>query len=399
MQRIIQLIKQILGFNSPYSWTKWLRICFAVAALFIAFSFWSSFGGLISYGPFEAVLAVVLFVFICGPTVAVMLGISVLVGAVVGGILSGRKQVKSLNESKDTGDAELYALDKLRIKVQLVNPLFAALTIVWFIVSLFLYYCFSELFGISGVIIVCVVFFAGLVGMVAFRLTKASISKKYEDAFREQIVIKGLEGVLKNMDLRPGEKLDEGIIKASRLFGQYHSYSGNDYLSATYNSIRFMQSDVHLREIRVKQRGLKTRVGPGTVFKGRFMLFDYDAISNEPVFVLPRSDRPNNGDSILTELDSFNRKFCVVSGDAVSAFRILTPPVLEGIVLASDKLNCPFTLSFKDDKIYAAIFNGDSFEASAVGDVTLSELRSRVALEIQTVLDMVETLYLKKQEV
>jgi hypothetical protein len=226
------------------------------------------------------------------------------------------------------------------------------------------------------------------------------MNKRYKDAFKEQVVVKGLASVLENMDFRPTEKLDESVVKASRMF-KFNEYSGNDYLSAEYHGIKFTQSDIHLEESQEEtytdsDGDRRTRKKYTTIFRGTFMVLDYYAFSNVPVLVLPRGRKPKDGE-ILTELDAFNRKYSVVCTDAVFAFRILTPPVLEGIALASDKLGCQLSLSFRNDKIYAAIKNGDSFEASAVGDATLSEQRSRITRDIQTILDMVETLYLKGQ--
>jgi hypothetical protein len=69
---------------------------------------------------------------------------------------------------------------------------------------------------------------------------------------------------------------------------------------------------------------------------------------------------------------------------------------LEGIVLARGKLGVPLYLSFKDDKLYIALANGDAFEAAG-GDATLSEQRKRVADEITAMLALVDTLYLKNE--
>jgi hypothetical protein len=327
-----------------------------------------------------------------------MLGISVLIGAIFGGIHSGKKQVKSLAESKATGDAAMLALDRLRIKVQLVNALFVIFAVLSFIGAFRVSYFLIESFDMES--IGYLPYVAAVILIVLFWIMKLPMNARYKDAFREQVVVKGLSSVLQSMDFRPGEKLDEAIIKASALFPKYDIYSGNDYLAAEYKGIHFTQSDVCLAEeyeetYTDRDGEIRTRVKTTTIFRGCFMVFDYDAISNEPVFVLPRGNKAQR-DGILTELEPFNQEFSVTSKDATSAFRILTPPVLEGILQSKQRIGCPLALSFKDDKIYAALSNGDSFEVSAVGDTTLSEQRERVARDIETVLSMVETLYLKK---
>ncbi|HBS57892.1 MAG TPA: hypothetical protein DEA44_01345, partial [Firmicutes bacterium] len=95
---------------------------------------------------------------------------------------------------------------------------------------------------------------------------------------------------------------------------------------------------------------------------------------------------PKSSETIQTELDAFNQKFTVIAPSPTAALRILTPPVLEGIVLASGKLGCPLYLSFREGKLYVAL---------GCGDATLSEQRQRVIGEIKAMLDLVDTLYLK----
>jgi hypothetical protein len=390
-----------MGFESPYSWTKWLRISFAVVALFIALSFWSNFGGMVTQsGIIGLIFGGIIFLILFAPTIAVMLGIATLIGFLIGGAKSGVRQSQSLRESSESGDDELLSLDKLRLKVQIMNVLFVVFIIAVLAGGVVFLFNAADMGIEVGQITVFIVGAIMLVLIAVFWIAKAPMNRRYKEAFKEQVVVKGLESVLTNIDFRPSEKLDAAIVKGSQMFKYYNTYSGNDYLSAEYHGIRFTQSDVHLQEAEEEtytddDGERHTRTKYTTIFHGTFMVFDYDAISNEPVLVLPRGGKPKDSE-ILTELDAFNRKFSIVCTDAASAFRILTPPVLEGIVLVSDKLGYQLSLSSRDDKIYAAIANGDSFEASARGDATLSEQRDRIAREIQTILDMIETLYLRK---
>ena len=229
------------------------------------------------------------------------------------------------------------------------------------------------------------------------------MKNRYNVSFKEQFVRKELESFLDNMEFTPVRTLDESIIKDSGLFPRYDIYSGNDYISANYKNRYFVQSDIHLQEIYEttdtdSDGDTITRTKYKTIFQGRFMVFDYDTISNESVYIYDKRSRHVTGDLIQTELDAFNKRFDITAKDATAALRILTPQVIEGIALASDKLACPISLSFVNDKIYIAVSNGDAFEAATVGDATLSEQREQVKREIQAVLDMTETIYLKNKK-
>lgn len=394
----MKLIRRLLGFDSPHSWMKWLRIAFAIVALIIAGAFWIDFGFMVMDGGIlGAIIALIAFVLLFGPILLIMIGIAALIGAVIGGTLSVRKQQKSFAETAATGSAELMGLEKLRMKSQILDALFIvtiiALIILGFVLLMPLVDAFGEA-GFYGYVILAVII------LIGFWLAKSPVNESYRRAFKEEVVVKGLESVLSNMDFRIEEKLEEALVKESALFSHYDIYNGNDYLSAEYNGRHFIQSDIHLQEereetYRDKDGNLKIRIVYVTIFRGRLMVFDYDAISDEPVAVYDRhGGKMKSNETIQTELDAFNRKFYIIAPNPTAALRILTPPVLEGIILASGKLGYPLYLSFINDKLYVALANGDAFEAAS-GDATLSEQRQRVIGEITVMLDLVETLYLK----
>ena len=394
----MNFIKRIFGFNSEVSWAKWLRMSFAVAAIIIAGIFFGNFLELIlDGGIIGGIIAIIIFLFFFGPAAGALLGGAAVIGTLVGGALSLKKQRQSFRDTAATGSAELMELEHLRMKAQVLDFLFAltplVLGILYFVVAEDLYEMFDEP-GLYAYMVL-----AGVI-LFGFWLAKLPVRQRYRDAFKEQVVIAGLESALDNMDFQPGAKLDEALVKASALFPDYDVYMGNDYLSADYRGRHFIQSDIRLQEEREESYrdsdgDWQTRTVYVTIFSGRLVVFDYDAISNEPVAVYDRhGGKPKQSEAIQTELDAFNRRFFVVASSPAAAFRILTPPVLEGIALASEKLDCPLYLSFRDDKLYVALHCSDSFEASG-GDATLSEQRQRITKEIRAMLDLVDILYLK----
>lgn len=394
-------IKKLLGFESQYSWMKWLKMSFAVFALIIAFIFFSNFGDLVMDGGiFGLVIGLIIFVLLFGPLLLILLAIASLIGVIVGGTVSGKKQYKSYKETVATGSVELMAVEKLRIKSQILDFLFVFTFIALLALAFPIMTPLYDTFGETGIYVYF--FIAGII-LVAFWILKLPHKQRYKNAFKEEVVKKSLALVLENMEFSPNEKIDDAIVKETSLFPTYDVYNGNDFLSADYKGHHFIQSDIHLQEMKEEtywdDGKLKTRVVYVDVFYGRLMVFDYDAISNEPVSVHDRcGSKPKNNEKIRTELDSFNQNFYINSTSAEAALRILIPPVLEGIVLARGKIGCPLYLSFKDDKLFVALANGDSFEAAG-GDTTLSEQRERVTGDIKAILDLVNTLYLKDKSV
>ncbi|MCL2035683.1 MAG: DUF3137 domain-containing protein [Oscillospiraceae bacterium] len=380
-------IKRILGFDSPYSWMKWLRMTFAAIALIIALMFGAEFvdffgdAGIVGGVIFLVVLAVIF-----APTLAVLIGISVGAAVLFGGISSGRKQVRSLQESAASGSAEILNLDKIRLKAQLLrffSRFAAAVAGVSFIVVMLASGLTIDGDAAEyGAFIAILIVSALLAGIL--RLGHEGLKKQYDKSFKEDIVRKELESFLEDVLFEPGMCIGQDLVAESRLFTGISSFGGNDLLSAKYNNRQFVLSDIH-----VGQSGER-----GVVFRGRFMVFDYRAISGEPVWVHDKRMKAGSG-AIQTALDSFNKTFGITAKDAIAALRILTPPVIEGIALASKRIKHPMSLAFLNDKIYIAIESGESFEGATEGDATFSEQLGKVKRDVQAICDMVETLYLR----
>ncbi|MDD4599514.1 hypothetical protein SDC9_03954 [bioreactor metagenome] len=244
----MKLIKKVLGFDSPYSWVKWLRMAFAVVALIIAAAFWSNFEFLVMDGDIiGTIIALILFFVLFAPILAIMLGVAALIGTLVGGTLSGIRQRQSFKDTAKTGSEALMDLEKLRMKSQGLDLLFFVtaiiLSILGFVFLEDIYDAFGEA-GFYGYAILAATF------LIGFWLAKVPVNMRYKRAFKEQVVAKGLESVLDNVDFQPEAKLDESIIKAAALFPHYDIYSGNDYLAADYQGRYFIQSDINLQEER-----------------------------------------------------------------------------------------------------------------------------------------------------
>lgn len=382
----MRLIRRILGFESPYSWMKWLRMAFVAVNLLVIRALFESLSMLAGLGIFGVVLAIIIFTFAFGTLFIIMLGITALIGIIVGGMSSGIKNAKSLKESAATGSAELLELDKARIKSQTGNFLLTAYLIVGLILGFVIY-------AYAGSMATLIYSIAAIIVLFKLASPAAKASVLYDKAFKEQIVKKSLESLLDNVDFRPNDKLDISVIRESRLFAAFNTYMGDDYLSASYKNKPFVQSDIFLQhEYKSEDSSIYK-----TIFHGRLMIFDFDAISNDPVFIIHRKSQgwlPTDI-GIRAELDSFNKIFFVSAENQTAAFRILTPQVMAGITLAAEKLKFPMSLSFVNDKIYIALATDYSFEADVSGNTTLSELRERVRFELQTMLDLIETLYLK----
>ena len=375
-------VRRILGLDSQYSWVKWLRISALIVALFAAGVFAVEFAWMGFFG-------VILFVILAVPTIAVMLGIALAIGAVIGAVQGGRKQAASFRDSRATGSAEIIALDKLRFKVQVLTFLFFVLLAAFIIICFVVYFAW----GVAATIISAVVAL-GILAFYSIRLGR--LQQQYNHSFKQDVVRRELEACFTVHTFEPKGGLDESFVRECILFPRYDRYKGNDLLVAEWNGTRFMQSDVDVYEERLEEytdsEGYSdTRTVFVNLFSGRLVVFDYETISNDPVFVYNRGGRRAEAGEILSELDAFNQRFRIVASDAASAFRILTPQVLTGFVAASERLNVPMSFAFINNRLYIALAIGDTLEAVSKGDTTLSEMRAVVQREVQGMLALIDS--------
>ncbi|MDR0963941.1 MAG: DUF3137 domain-containing protein [Clostridium sp.] len=407
------MLKRLLGLDSPYSWVKYIRIG-GLAVGIIGILMLSPI--LFQLGPVLAILLLVLF---GGPILLLLLLVLGGITTIIVSATTISRNKKSLKASAEADATELarrstqdpvqmgqsvqpsismVELDRLRIKAQtltmvkkiLYKILGAMLVLTGFIAN------FGNAIPFVIILVVSIILAAIL------QVNSSKAKSAYDQIFKETIVITGLESVLQNMQFDPKSKLDDQVVKNCNLFSGYDAVTGNDLLTADYQGRHFTQSDIKLTETHEetyedKDGDLQTRNVTTKIFQGTIMVFDFDALSNVPVYVFDKHMRSIPKDPIQTESTAFNQRFWIKSEDPVSAFRMLTPQVIEGLVLSSQKAMRPFSLAFKDDILYIALSGGDSFEATIEGDATLAQQRQRIKDEILAMLGVVDSLYLVRK--
>jgi len=389
----MKFFKNILGFNSPYSWVKWLRCSSAAAAVIFAAIVYSIMDGMSitnDAGIAGMIIGILFFVIIMAPLFLIMLGIAMLIGLIFGGRSSIKKQKQSLKESAEAG-SEVVALDKLRIKTQSYNVLKKVLWAITVIVGVIVF--FSA--GGTAVVIYAI---PALVIMIFISYRISVANNKYSTSFKENIVKAELQSVLENVDYKPNDRFNDYTVKTSGLFPGYDSSAGSDYFSADYKGRRYIQSDLHLErkeeyETTDSDGNSHTDTRYVTLFRGRIIMFDYKVVSNGPVYIYDKKMR-NIKSEIQTEFVAFNEKYLINAADAVTAFHILTPQMMEKIMLVAEKISAPLSISFLQDKVFVAVSSGDAFEANTIGDITLTAQRERIKGEVSALVNILEALFI-----
>lgn len=371
------MFRKMLALDSDSPLLKLSRVVIAFVALLPAMNALLFFDNSPSF--IGAVLAIIVYALVFG-------ALSLLTTAILG-IVRARVQFRALAEADADGTGEL---ERKRIKAQTIGNIIKLLEGLTSIACAVAFISGAAMIGVVAVIVLAVI-------ALIYKVTIKPMVDDYKLSFKDAVVKPALEEFLSDLDYRPTESIPYPDILASRLFPAHTECSGNDLIKAKYRDLSFTQSNVTMLDEREvmgdPENGGVTTTEKVVVFSGTLMMMDFDAFSDEPVAVRRRSGRPGKND-ILTESDAFNKLFRIDAKDAVSALRILTPPVLEGFINASEKLKCPLEAAFRNDKLYITLANGDTLEANETGTRTINEQRERIKTEMQDILSVVDNIYI-----
>lgn len=371
------MFRKMFALDSDSPLLKLSRVVIAFVALLPAMNALLFFDNSPSF--IGAVLAIIVYALVFG-------ALSLLTTAILG-IVRARVQFRALAEADADGTGEL---ERKRIKAQTIGNIIKLLEGLTSIACAVAFISGAAMIGVAAVIALAVI-------ALIYKVTIKPMVDDYKLSFKDAVVKPALEEFLSDLDYRPTESIPYPDILASRLFPAHTECSGNDLIKAKYRDLSFTQSNVTMLDEREvmgdPENGGVTTTEKVVVFSGTLMMMDFDAFSDEPVAVRRRSGRPGKND-ILTESDAFNKLFRIDAKDAVSALRILTPPVLEGFINASEKLKCPLEAAFRNDKLYITLANGDTLEANETGTRTINEQRERIKTEMQDILSVVDNIYI-----
>lgn len=371
------MFRKMFALDSDSPLLKLSRVLIAFVALLPAMNALLFFENSPSF--IGAVLAIIVYALVFG-------ALSLLTTAILG-IVRARVQFRALAEADADGTGEL---ERKRIKAQTIGNIIKLLEGLTSIACAVAFISGAAMIGVVAVIVLAVI-------ALICKVTIKPMVDDYKLSFKDAVVKPALEEFLSDLDYRPTESIPYPDILASRLFPAHTECSGNDLIKAKYRDLSFTQSNVTMLDEREvmgdPENGGVTTTEKVVVFSGTLMMMDFDAFSDEPVAVRRRSGKPGKND-ILTESDAFNKLFRIDAKDAVSALRILTPPVLEGFINASEKLKCPLEAAFRNDKLYITLANGDTLEANETGTRTINEQRKRIKTEMQDILSVVDNIYI-----
>ena len=210
--------------------------------------------------------------------------------------------------------------------------------------------------------------------IIAIAITSFTTRKEYQQyksSYKAYFVAASLAKVFTNIKYNHNAGLDPNIVRYAMTTAD--RYSSNDYMTATYKKINFTQADVHIEEEHTStDNDGDTTTYYVTIFKGRFLVFDFNRNFTTNLQVASRrfygsrllhSANHLKFERIKTESNEFNKNFRIFAEDGVDALYILDPAFMEKIEQLYHDCGHEILLTFINKKVYIAINDGkDSLE-------------------------------------
>ncbi len=230
-----------------------------------------------------------------------------------------------------------------------------------------------------------------LPGLLVLWISSSKI-KEISNDFKNTYVKKEIEKRIPNSTFYINEGIDSGVVSDSNLVKLQSRYSTEDLLVGKIDNVDFKCADVHVQDVR--SNGKTTYVV--TTFRGRFYEFDFFKRFKSNVFLLqPGQYRPfTSFKEMKLESIEFNSEFKIYTNNEHDVFYLLTPHLMEKLLVLDNKYSDKIGFSFLNSKLYIAIDNRiDTFDVTGLGDITQNDIDDAI-IEIENIIEFVKFLNL-----
>ncbi len=278
-------------------------------------------------------------------------------------------------------------LESIRKRAMLFNVL-GALVFVFF----FLFFLFG-MFNFQYISILPFIFIFALPGIILL-IMGSRLGNQYRLHVKNDLVLSLIKERYTNTRFDPHGSMDQRFLRSIDLIPSGDTYRFNDFLSATFNDVRFSLVDVHITTTTSTGKSTTTV----TNFKGQVYQFDFPKSFRSTIQIQNDSFFNFKLFSKLKKIDledsDFNANFDVFTDNAHEAFYILTPHFMRTISQFVARFGTKVNLVFHNSHLYIAAYsNRDQFEPSLSKPVDEAFIQS-VKQELQIIEHIINTLKL-----
>jgi hypothetical protein len=204
--------------------------------------------------------------------------------------------------------------------------------------------------------------------MIYFFVSMGKEYNKYRAIFKENVIRKIIYFISPDLNYEPTNYIPITDFKTANFFPNNHisRYRGDDNVSGKLDKTSIRFSELHAEEENKDSKGNSTWT---TIFKGLFIIVDFNKNFNGKTYVLPDNnnktfkkffifgEKRNTAFGELVKLESidFEKVFAVYSTDQIEARYILSTSLMERLVNFRGKADSNIFICFANSQIYIAI--------------------------------------------
>lgn len=297
-------------------------------------------------------------------------------------------------------------LKKLQEKIIRTNKVCNIIGLTCFVVSLLTGFLILITSNINGLFSIMFFLPVVIISIIITVLLKIILNGKDMETFNKEykniFVLGALKKKFDDLKYDPNKGFTEEEIRKIGMLDTGDRFSSNDYISGTYKNIKFEQSDIEIEEEHEEEDsdGNKT-VTYQTIFKGRWMVFDFNKKFIAKIQVvtsaIPSMFFEKGKSRVRFEDEEFNKMFRVYTTVEHDAFYVLTPSIIEKMKDIRKRLNSGIMFAFVDNKLYIALNNyKDSFESNPLKPIDEEVIYNQINKDIEVITDFVDDLNLNK---
>lgn len=243
---------------------------------------------------------------------------------------------------------------------------------------------------------------AGLVWWLFYKQLKG-----YKESYKETVVKSAAEGMFDRYHYIPDMGFQSSEIKETGLMSLGNIYKSEDTVAGTYKGVDFRRADMYIAQYVSTGKGGYTIV----YLLGTWLSFAYNKKFVTDLQIMTKGFHYSNKKkgrfftraderrhSFETENMEFNQSFeCNCQLDS-EAFYLLTPRVMEMLLLLKSEFGCDFMVGFVKNRLHFAINSGKNhMEPPVFGDLSMEREVEKVRRELRLITVIVDTLDLDRK--
>lgn len=257
-------------------------------------------------------------------------------------------------------------------------------------------------YAIFFTIFIALIAFFIAVGFAIFFTRKEATN--YRKAYKGYFVERNFQKIFTDLSYTHAAGLSLEILRKTGMINTGDVYTSNDLTVAKYKKVGFTQADAHIQTESTDSDGHTTYT---TIFKGRFMIFEFPKKFNFKLelvgksfyaYRIPGKDKSTNRkmNKIKTESSEFNQTFKIFGQDGFETFYLLDPVMIVKLQAIAERYKNRILIGFFDNKMLVAINDGkDSFEPPRASKPIDEKIEmKKVATDIKVITDFADNLSL-----